>query len=76
MPVHGQGIIEFQKEQAKLEAKEAEEKAKDLPKEFDYFCPACLYQTNELTEFCPKCGNKELRRTTRGVNAAKGKPVE
>lgn len=35
----------------------------ELPKEFDYFCPACLHQTNEFTVLCPKCGHEGLRES-------------
>jgi len=45
------------------EAKEAKEKAKDLPKEFDYYCPRCLYQTNAAYIFCPSCGTNKMART-------------
>jgi hypothetical protein len=37
--------------------------AEDLPKEFDFFCPACLYQTNDFTVLCPKCGHEGLEES-------------
>ena len=30
---------------------------------FDYLCPACLFQTNENTGLCPRCGRRELVET-------------
>ncbi len=43
------------------EAAEAEVGSESLPKSFEYFCPACLYQTNEFTVLCPKCGKEGLK---------------
>ena len=45
------------------EAIEAEMKAENLEKSYDYYCPACLYQTNEFTVECPKCGNVGLKES-------------
>lgn len=30
---------------------------------YDYLCPACLFQTNENTGLCPRCGRRELIET-------------
>lgn len=45
------------------EAIEAEMKAKYLEKKFDYYCPACFFQTNEFTVICPKCGHEGLKES-------------
>lgn len=45
------------------EAIEAEIEAENLEKSFDYYCPACLYQTNEFTVECPKCGHEGLKES-------------
>jgi hypothetical protein len=37
----------------------------DLPKVYDFFCPRCLYQTNEDTELCPNCKTGRLTPTTK-----------
>jgi hypothetical protein len=31
-----------------------------VPKEFDYYCPACLFQTNDELKICPKCNEKKM----------------
>ena len=31
-----------------------------IRKVYDYYCPACLFQTNEKTKACPKCNEKGL----------------
>ncbi len=38
-------------------------KAEDLPKEFDYLCPACFFQTNDFSVLCPKCGHEGLNES-------------
>jgi hypothetical protein len=40
----------------------------NLPKVYDYYCPRCLYQTNEDVEYCPNCKVGRLSPTTKGVN--------
>ena len=45
------------------EAESARSKAENLPKEFEYYCPGCLFQTNEPSRTCPKCGERDLERT-------------
>lgn len=60
---HFAGKIAAQKHRAKTDAKEAEKTAKNLNKEFDYYCPHCLYQTNEYTKLCPRCRSKRLEKT-------------
>lgn len=52
------------KYRAKQEVKEAERRAKNIPKEFDYYCPHCLLQTNGYSKICPQCRSKRLEKTT------------
>ena len=42
---------------------EARRKAENLPRVYQYYCPSCLYQTNEKHDGCPKCGGSGLRFT-------------
>lgn len=42
-----------------------QESLNKLKKKFDYYCSKCLYQTNEYSDPCPKCGRGRLVRTTR-----------
>ncbi len=35
----------------------------NLPKVYDFYCPKCLYQTNEQVEFCPNCQTGKLSPT-------------
>jgi Zn finger protein HypA/HybF involved in hydrogenase expression len=53
------------KREKKLQAEiiEAEMKAEELPKEYDYYCPACLFQTNDFSVLCPKCGHEGLKES-------------
>ena len=69
--MYGLGIFAFflgrflgAKYRAKEEALWAERKTKNLPKEFDYYCPHCLFQTNEYSKICPQCRSKRLEKTT------------
>jgi rubrerythrin len=48
-----------------VEAAEAAAASKHIPKSFNYYCPSCLYQTNEDPKKCPKCGFKPLKETDR-----------
>jgi hypothetical protein len=41
---------------------------KNLPKVYDFYCPKCLYQTNEQVEFCPNCQTGKLSPTTKNLN--------
>jgi lipopolysaccharide biosynthesis regulator YciM len=58
------GKVAADKHRAKEEAKRAKRKAKNLPKVFDYYCPHCLFQTNEYKKICPQCRNRRLEKTT------------
>jgi hypothetical protein len=40
----------------------------NLPKVYDFYCPKCLYQTNEHVEFCPNCQTGRLSPTTKNLN--------
>lgn len=35
-----------------------------LPKVYDFYCPRCLYQTNDKVEVCPNCGMGKLSPTS------------
>ena len=44
------------------DALKAKKKADSFPKEFTYFCPRCLFQTNDMKKKCPKCASGILER--------------
>jgi RNA polymerase subunit RPABC4/transcription elongation factor Spt4 len=52
------------KAKAKQEAEEAKRKSENLPKKYKYYCPNCLYQTNEYSKLCPECRQGRLELTT------------
>jgi lipopolysaccharide biosynthesis regulator YciM len=66
------GLYYVEKYRAKQEAKSAKNKAHNLPKVFEYYCPHCLFQTNEYTKLCPKCRSHRLVKTE---NTSKNKVV-
>jgi hypothetical protein len=45
-------------------AKRSETQASTLPKKFNYYCNSCLFQTNEYSKKCPKCGSGTLERVS------------
>ena len=57
------GKVAAEKVRAKEGAKDAKKKVKKLPKEFDYYCPHCLFQTNEYSKICPECRTGRLEKT-------------
>lgn len=40
----------------------------NIPKIYDFYCPRCLYQTNEDVEYCPNCEIGVLSPTTKNIN--------
>ena len=46
-----------------MEAVNARKKSQDIPKVYSYYCPNCLYQTNEKSIRCPRCKEGRLRKT-------------
>lgn len=42
---------------------DSEIQLKDQPKAFNYYCSACLYQTNKFNKICPKCREGRLMKT-------------
>ena len=46
--------------ECKEEINRAKIKAENLPKEYNYYCPFCLFQTNEKYKTCPKCAKSKL----------------
>jgi hypothetical protein len=40
----------------------------NLPKVYDFYCPKCLYQTNEKVKLCPNCQKGILSPTTKGLD--------
>ena len=40
----------------------AKKKAENLSKEYDYYCPRCLFQSNKKKKICPKCSSGSLER--------------
>ena len=40
----------------------------NLPKVYDFYCPKCLYQTNEQVEICPNCKAGKLSRTIKDLD--------
>jgi rubrerythrin len=55
--------LEEERKQLEMEAANAAEGVKNLPKTFKFYCSSCLFQTNEESKRCPKCGDGVLRRT-------------
>lgn len=54
----GLNIIELRREiRAKRKKRSLPEALRNLDKEFDYYCPSCLYQANIDFKKCPKCKN-------------------
>jgi len=52
----GLNIIELRREvRAKRKQRTLPEPLRSLDKEFDYYCPSCLYQANVDFKKCPKC---------------------
>ena len=51
----------------KLDANRAADRAKSkadrVQKKYKYFCPHCLFQTNEYSKICPKCRRGRLEKT-------------
>lgn len=45
------------------ELKEIEDKIKNIPITYRYYCSYCGYQTNERTKRCPKCRKGRLVET-------------
>jgi RNA polymerase subunit RPABC4/transcription elongation factor Spt4 len=52
------------KARAKQEAEDAKKKSENLPKKYKYYCPNCLYQTNEYVKLCPECRKVRLEQTS------------
>lgn len=40
----------------------------NLPKVYDFYCPKCLYQTNEKVKLCPNCQKGILSPTTKHLD--------
>jgi len=40
----------------------------NLPKVYNFYCPKCLYQTNEEVKLCPNCQKGILSPTTKDLN--------
>ena len=52
----GLNIIHLRREiRAKQKKRSLPEALRNLDKEFDYYCPSCLYQANIDFKSCPKC---------------------
>ena len=57
------GWVTCEKHDAKEAAKDAKRKADRVQKKFEYFCPHCLFQTNEYSKVCPECRRSRLEKT-------------
>jgi len=55
--------ISRHKNELKVSAKFSRNMSWKLPKEFDYYCPGCLHQTNEYSKRCPECKKQRLLKT-------------
>ena len=42
---------------------ETDKKIEIQPKEFEFYCQSCLYQTNEHKKICPKCNEGRLLKS-------------
>ena len=62
-PFHIYDYYKIKRSKKALEA-DYNRKISELPKEFNYYCPSCLYQTNDYVKICPKCNNSKLSATT------------
>lgn len=51
------------KNELRASIRASKRKAGILPKEFDYYCPGCLHQTNEHSKRCPQCRKQRLLKT-------------
>ena len=40
----------------------------DLPRVYDFYCPKCLYQTNEQAKLCPNCQKGKLSPTSKNLD--------
>ena len=40
-----------------------EKKIASTYKQFNYYCPHCLFQTNDFTKICPECRSSKLLKT-------------
>ena len=55
--------ISSHKHELRALVKTSKRRAGRLPKEFDYYCPGCLHQTNEYSRRCPECKKQRLLKT-------------
>jgi hypothetical protein len=68
--------ISQKKARAKAKAKAAEKKAKNLPKVYNYYCPHCLFQTNDYSKKCPECQSSKLIRTHKNQDGGSKKKIK
>ena len=62
-----------QREDDKLarELKQIEDKIKNIPRTFRYYCSHCGYQTNKHSKLCPKCRKGRFVETELAKDAQK-----
>jgi hypothetical protein len=61
---HRRRIIRFKQEKV-IKRTSSNYQVVNLPKVYDFYCPRCLYQTNEDIELCPNCKIGKITPTTR-----------
>jgi hypothetical protein len=60
----GLNIIKLRHEvREKRKKRTLPEPIRNLDKEYDYYCPSCLYQANEDFKRCPKCYNANAEKS-------------
>ncbi len=60
---HRTSYKDIRKERAEIKDL-ANAELKNLPKVYDFYCPRCLFKTNEEAELCPNCKKGRLQHTT------------
>jgi hypothetical protein len=60
---HRTSYKDIKKERSEIKDQSKAE-LKKLPKVYEFYCPRCLYQTNEEAKLCPNCKEGRLLPTT------------
>jgi hypothetical protein len=60
---HRTSYKDIRKERAEIK-KQTNAELNNLPKVYEFYCPRCLFQTNEEAKLCPNCKESRLLPTT------------
>jgi hypothetical protein len=60
---HRTGYKDIKDKRAEIR-EQTDSELKKLPKVYDFYCPRCLFQTNEDSKLCPNCRDGGLKPTT------------